>query len=150
MAKKKRLINALDWIKRAPAVQLQRMREGLADLPGAGLDIEKHIASLEWGPDVTDREKTLVAGNLRHFNALLSLRATESRPKGTVVLDGAVMVSVPRAYALIPGPSDGGVPSWHLLKLKIEDGVVTGVDKSDQNLRPVHLQAIEDDILRDA
>lgn len=108
----KRNINAVDWIKRATAAQVQKMREALAELPGS------------------EREEVDRARNKQ--------------------IDNVILCNIPRAYALVPGPSDNGVPSWHLLTFRVEDGLVVELNKSVQNVRGVHLQAIEDDILRDA
>lgn len=57
---------------------------------------------------------------------------------------------IPRAYALIPAQTQGGILAWHLLKFRVEGGRVIIIDKSEQDLRAVLLQRIEDDILRDA
>lgn len=45
---------------------------------------------------------------------------------------------------------DGGVPSYRLLKLRIERGVVVHIEAGVENLREILLQDIEDHILRDA
>lgn len=38
-------------------------------------EVEEYIHSLAWGPNATDRDKTLVAGNIRAFNEWLNKKS---------------------------------------------------------------------------
>lgn len=49
--------------------------------------VESHIAQLQWSPDRTDMEKTLVAGNLRGFAALVRDKMEETYARLQPMLD---------------------------------------------------------------
>lgn len=131
MAKKaKRLINAVDWVKRATKAQMDRMREVLAELPGASLDPQevaaKAVAAAAQVQEQVDAERNQQ-------------------------IETAILCDIPRAYALVPVDKvQGGIMAFHLLKFEVKDGVVVALEKSVENMRGVHLQEIENDILRDA
>jgi hypothetical protein len=63
---------------------------------------------------------------------------------------GPVLADIPRCYALVQAKTQGGIIAWHLIKFRLDAGRVTWAEKSVENMRGVLLQAIEDDILRDA
>lgn len=160
MAKnKKRAVPADLWLDRATEAQKEKMVLGLnlklRHIPGPSL------ACVYCGHDtVREGDKVTctvlaVAGAPRpptvplHPIPVLDNALPEGQRS---VLWGVDDLDMPVAYVCerVKGEVDGGVPSYRLLKVKIERGVVVHVEAGVENLREIILQDIEDHILRDA